>query len=129
MGKPITEVMAAVYWAEKVRLVQAKGSQLTAWKDLPAPVQAQELAAMAEVTRFFGLFDLELRIEEGKGFLAKIEKPDRSNVVRLPSPQAPPLENKPQFTGRACPECGSLNTVQNGKCLLCMECKATGECG
>lgn len=38
-------------------------------------------------------------------------------------------ENKPVFTGRPCPQCQSLNTVQNGKCLLCMECHATGECG
>ena len=38
------------------------------------------------------------------------------------------LENKPRFTGRPCPECQSLNTIPNGKCLLCLECKHSGEC-
>jgi hypothetical protein len=38
-------------------------------------------------------------------------------------------ENKPRFTGRPCENCNSMNTIQNGKCLLCMECGQTGECG
>ena len=40
-----------------------------------------------------------------------------------------PKENKPRFTGRPCEYCQSLNTIQNGKCLYCMECGQTGECG
>jgi hypothetical protein len=33
------------------------------------------------------------------------------------------------YTGESCGSCGSLNTVRNGKCLLCLDCKTSGECG
>ena len=33
------------------------------------------------------------------------------------------------YTGIPCDSCGSLNTVRNGKCLQCMDCMASGECG
>lgn len=37
--------------------------------------------------------------------------------------------NRPQFTGVPCDYCQSFNTIQNGKCRLCLDCKQTGECG
>jgi hypothetical protein len=40
-----------------------------------------------------------------------------------------PVNGRPKFTGRPCDHCQSLNTIQNGKCLLCMDCHETGECG
>jgi len=33
------------------------------------------------------------------------------------------------FTGELCGNCGSPNTIRNGKCLLCTECQFSGECG
>lgn len=33
------------------------------------------------------------------------------------------------YTGELCGNCGSPNTVRNGKCLLCMDCLMSGECG
>lgn len=33
------------------------------------------------------------------------------------------------FTGIPCDHCGSPNTIRNGKCLLCTDCQASGECG
>lgn len=33
------------------------------------------------------------------------------------------------YTGIPCDQCGSPNTVRNGKCLLCTDCRASGECG
>jgi hypothetical protein len=128
--KPITEVMAQLYVEEISRLEPTEPN----WGELGPEEQARVMAAMAEVTRFFGLFGVELRVAEGKGFLAEIEEPDRSNVVRLPPSQEkvssahPVPENRPHFTGRMCVECGSLNTIPNGKCVLCMDCRATGEC-
>lgn len=48
--------------------------------------------------------------------------------VALESPTNAP-ENKPKFTGIPCDHCGSMNTVQNGKCRQCLDCLQTGECG
>lgn len=31
--------------------------------------------------------------------------------------------------GEACQECGSLATVRIGKCIRCLDCQASGECG
>lgn len=47
-----------------------------------------------------------------------------------PAVRRPILQNKPKFTGRPCPQCGSLNTIPNGRCLLCLEpgCGHSGEC-
>lgn len=140
MPKPLTEVMASLHHEAKVRRVRERtGDELASWDQLSPDAQAAALSDMAEVSRFFRLFGLECRMDEnGKGMLARIERkpeevkerePDPSNVVRLPPSPPPMVENKPMFTGRPCENCGSMNTIQNGKCLLCMECKVTGECG
>ena len=51
----------------------------------------------------------------------------RENVTQVPTVHAVP--NKPSFTGIPCEYCESMNTIQNGKCRLCLDCKQTGECG
>ena len=70
MGKPVTEVMAQLFW-ESSR--QRLGDELThlskPWEELTPELRAHMMSDMAEVTRFFGLFGLELRVENGKGFL------------------------------------------------------------
>jgi hypothetical protein len=51
--------------------------------------------------------------------------PIRWETARAETPES----DTPPFTGRPCDFCQSLNTIQNGKCLLCMDCHQTGECG
>ena len=107
MGRPIVEVMAEAHYNAR--------HGLGSWNKLAPELRAKEMMPMVDVARVFKAFGLV--------------EPDEvlPQVAALSRPRG--LTNTPLFTGRPCPECESLNTVQNGKCLLCMECKATGECG
>lgn len=137
MSKPLTEVLAHLYVDE---LLGANGLA-NGWMRLSDSDKARHMGAMAEVVRTLRLFGWEVFGEDGELGVRRIEKaPHMSreqtdemekqlNPMLTQGEIATPTPPRPQFTGRPCDYCQSLNTIQNGKCVMCMECKQTGECG
>lgn len=139
--KPLTEVLAKLYVAERYKL----DPETTPWANMSDQAQALELGAMAEVVRALDLFGWDVFNDDGRiGVRAKVEKPprmktkpedmpDRFDPMALGAPESTDetvsTAQFKGFTGIPCDACGSLNTVRNGKCLLCMDCHASGECG
>lgn len=140
--KTLTEVLTRTFVAERYKLHPELS---TPWDNMSDEAQAMELGAMHEVVRVLGLFGWEVfEDEEGVG-VRRVRVVDE---VGPKKPKAPPLDLDPMglgaaeragdgvrtakrmgFTGIPCEACGSVNTVRNGKCLLCMDCKSSGECG
>lgn len=52
--------------------------------------------------------------------------PVRWAVGRVREATAPPAQ---AFSGVACDSCGSMRTVQTGKCVTCQDCYHSGSCG
>lgn len=125
-SRTLTEVLAQLYVAERFRL----NPESAPWVNLSDSARRIEMGAMAEVVRTLGLFGWEV-FEDDEGVGVR-----RIRVVEGTPSTSPPSgargrssSQQKGFTGIPCDACGSANTVRNGKCLLCMDCHASGECG
>lgn len=122
MAIPVTEVMARIHY-EAERSRAENPNLLSPWEKLDDGDKQGRMADMAEVSRFFNMFGITLRVVDDGVAMVEVRKAKHA--------QPPPIvvpTNKPHFTGQMCQSCSSLNTIQNGKCLLCLDCKASGEC-
>jgi hypothetical protein len=142
--KPLTEVLARTLAAERYKL---NPDLSMPWDNMSDAAQDMELGAMHEVVRVLGLFGWEVfEDDEGVG-IRRMRVVDETKPKKR-KPRTPPVDLDPMglgaperaadgvrtaqrmgFTGIPCEACGSVNTVRNGKCLLCMDCKSSGECG
>lgn len=133
--KPLTEVLAMLYVAERYKL----DPDSIPWANMSDRAQAVELGAMAEIVRTLDIFGWHVGSDDGRVTLRRGKRarpanpPARLDPMELGAPE-PTDETSSRaqlrgFTGIPCDACGSLNTVRNGKCLLCMDCHASGECG
>lgn len=140
--KPLVEVLAQTFVAERYKLNPELSMP---WDNMSDAAQDMELGAMHEVVRVLGLFGWEV-FEDQKGIgVRRIQVIDETKTKKR---KAPAMDLDPMglgapettgesvrtaksrgFTGIPCDACGSINTVRNGKCLLCMDCHASGECG
>jgi len=151
MSKPLTEVMAAVFYDELMRLKQNRfgGGPLGSFYKLPGEDQADMLSAMAEVTRMFEMFGWVVGLDpKGNPVLAhevlvegdKAEEDglgerqytdsDQTRPTDLSTPRVDHDTAKQQgYSGEACIRCGSYRTIRNGTCITCLDCHHSGECG
>lgn len=134
-GKPFTEVLTALFVNE---LHQLDPATVSDWESMGTGSKRKYMGAMAEVVRTINAFGLEVRQEDGKIFLARIQQPapqtPRPESVRMPSSAVLMDRQKvPGYTGIPCDNCGSPNTLRTGKCLRCapppLGCGQDGECG
>jgi hypothetical protein len=138
MKKPLTEVLTGIYVLELARL-RGESDWETAWDTLSNEGRARYMGAMASVVEALHAFGLEVVVRAGPGNSFELRSiKDKTPVTRdslvtsLTTFRDGAAVDKAQamgFTGICCENCGSPNTVRNGKCLTCMDCKFSGECG
>ena len=136
MSKPVTEVMAATFYDELMRLKQNRygGGPLGTFYKLDAEEQADFMSAMAEVTRMFGMFGITVAMNGDKPVLRRVQvvQQPKSNVVPM-GPVGNKLSNRDAkmmgYSGEQCSQCQSFKTIRNGTCITCTECLNSGECG
>jgi hypothetical protein len=139
-GKPLTEVLAAVYYDALQDANERRGILHNRWSHLTPEAQAAHMHAMHSVVELLGAFGVGIRQVGDSYQLHKLEKAPKSeprevkiNSTALGAPERTDetvMEAKIKgFTGIPCDQCGSVNTVRIGKCLQCQSCFHNGECG
>ncbi len=148
--KPLATVLTELFVEERFRL-DPDGS--LPWANMSDQARARELGAMIEVVRTLGLLGWEV-VERPDGIALRripvigepqepieMKPEEKLSTTDMSFPETPDPQNQPSreqlakiarakgYEGIPCEACGSLNTVRNGKCLICTDCLASGECG